>query len=99
MSINAAAVQKSAIATSWLIAGMAIGAEVYAPLKTSLTSLAGQHWTGKSVVAVAVFIIFYWVLRRTSTANTFTYAILLALSAVAGGVAIFGFFVWHFLSL
>ena len=93
---NPIAILRASIITVWSIAALAVGAELSAPLKTSLTSFAGQHWTGKSIVALAVFFISYAVLRHSSGQAIFSHTLALILSAILGGTAIFGFFVWHF---
>lgn len=98
MKPDAPAVLKAATITTWLIAAMAIGAEISGTLKALLASFAGHHWTGKSIVSLFVFVILYTVFRRIKRPdNLLSGAIILALSGILGGVAIFGFFVAHFL--
>ncbi|TSC85632.1 MAG: hypothetical protein G01um10148_1018 [Parcubacteria group bacterium Gr01-1014_8] len=98
MNLNTVATLRAGALTIWLIAALAIGTELSAPLKSFLTSLAGQHWTAKSILSFAAFVIFYTLFSRIGkSTSVLSSAILLSLSAIAAGIVIFAFFVWHFL--
>lgn len=98
MKPNVVAVQLAAAFTIWLVVALAIGTEVYPPFKAFLTSLLGQHWTAKSVISVVAFALFYILLKRSVRSSAvLSSTLFLVLSAIAGGIVIFGFYVWHFL--
>lgn len=89
---------RSATATVWLITAMAIGTEVYPALKSLLTSFAGQHWTAKSIVAVAAFGILYVVFRRRGELrHPLAEASVLIASVALGSALIFLFYFQHYM--
>ncbi|KKW35700.1 hypothetical protein A2852_00380 [Candidatus Adlerbacteria bacterium RIFCSPHIGHO2_01_FULL_54_23] len=95
---NIRGVLSAAIVTIWTIVVMAIATEIYPAFKAILTSFAGQHWTAKSTISLAVFFVLYLFFRsKEKPRNILSYAVALALSAVIGGAVIFGFYLWHFL--
>lgn len=97
MKLNIAALNLSALITIWLIVAFAIGTEIFPPLKSSLTTLAGSHWTAKSIISLAAFLLLYATFGRMRLPkNTLAGALAVAASAVLGGILIFGFFIWHF---
>ena len=75
-----------------------IAGELYAPLKDWLKSAFTHHWLGKSIISVAVFVIF-WILgmatfradedkTRQSVSVLFTVAVFCTLALAA-------FFIYH----
>lgn len=85
--------------TTWLIVFMTIYSEQSAPFKTFLATLAGHHWTAKSLIAVAAFIVISFFLRKIDLARGMVASVVAAvLSVILGSALIFAFFVWHFVS-
>ncbi|MEK7068669.1 MAG: hypothetical protein AAB964_02545 [Patescibacteria group bacterium] len=97
--MNSTALFRSAYATIWLIVGMTLLTEVSPPFKALLIQLAGQHWVAKSIITAIAFVVFYFLFRKSrESGKVFGGALMVLLNVVLGGSAIFGFFVWHFLT-
>ena len=98
MKMNSTALIYATTGTIWVIIALTLAAELSAPFKGLLVQLAGHHWVGKSVAAVAIFSVLYALCRRMrESQNTLQGAALVIASAVLGGIIIFSFFVWHFI--
>ncbi len=96
--MNVRALNRSAIATIVFITLLTILAELWAGLKGFLAAVTGHHWVTKSVFALVVFTAVY--LLSPKSKDTEDPARLVAYSlgaAVLGSLAIFLFFVVHFL--
>ncbi len=99
MRLNATALSYATIAVIWLVVGMTIGGEQSESFKALLASLGGHHWVGKSIVAVAAFLILYMLVkRRRESRNPLMLMLAVCASAVGGGIAIFLFYVSHYLA-
>lgn len=97
---NTRALINSVITVIWFVVIITITSELYKPLKTALAAMTGHHWVTKSVLAVVLLKLTYLLLKRRTTASDKSdtsgiYAVIG--SAVAGGLIIFIFFIWHFL--
>ena len=98
MNLNAKALVYSAIGAVWLVVAMTLGAELSAPFKALLAKLTEHHWISKSLIATLVFVIFYFMLKKSDDSRGMLGSVLfLIVSIVLGGLAIFGFYLWHFL--
>ena len=99
MKINTTALIRSCIFAIWYLVVVTIGAELSAPLKDFFVKVGGHHWTGKSIMTTAFFIVFYFVFSRMKESEKpekVIYALII--NAIIGGLAIFGYFLWHYLS-
>lgn len=89
----------AAVLNAIFVTVITIFAELNEPFKNWLKSLSGHHWTSKSILSIALYLIilvlFYVTLRNVGP-QKIRGAISLALwSAVLGSIAIFLFFVGH----
>lgn len=99
MRWNATALAYAVIGVIWLIVGMTVLSEKSEPFKTLLAGIGGHHWIGKSIVSIVAFAVFYLLFKRTSESKNLLMLILaVCISAIAGGLAIFAFFVSHYLA-
>ena len=97
MNINATALLRSTVAVMWLIVGMTLVTEVSPAFKAFLVQLAGHHWIGKSLIAVAALVVFYVLFRKSRESKGVLGGVLLVIgSVVLGGLSIFSFFLWNF---
>jgi len=82
----------------WYIVAVTIIAENFAPLKNALAAATGHHWVSKGVFALILFAVAYGAcvfLLTDSRENPKPVYVVIG-SAIAGGLAIFLFYVWHF---
>lgn len=99
MRWNATALAYATIGVIWLVVGMTIWSEQDESFKTLLASIGGHHWVGKSIVAAVAFLILYILMRRRrESRNPLMLMLLVCASAVGGGIAIFLFYVSHYLA-
>lgn len=99
MRINTTALIRSATASIWFVALTAVGSELYAPMKNFFVSVAAHHWTGKSVFAIGIFVVLYLVMFKMKDSDNPERVIKgLIVHSVLGGLFIFGYFAWHYLS-
>jgi hypothetical protein len=97
-NLNLTALLRSTILTIWFVVIVSIGAELSPALKSFFVKVGGHHWTGKSLLAVALFALCYFVHNRIKETKKAAKWISAALwSAILGGLMVFGFFVWHYL--
>lgn len=87
--------------TIWFIVAITVLMELFEEaVKPPLVALTGHHWVSKGALAVALFAVTYalgaW-LTKDDHGNVRPVAAAIG-SAVAGGLIIFFFFVWHFFS-
>ncbi len=75
-------------------------AELTKPLKDTLQAMTGHHWTSKGVLALAIFCLSYFAIRPLYKDEEFSMKDLFEVLAVSiiGGLALLGFFVWHFMA-
>ena len=98
MRWNTTALAYATIGVIWLVVGMTIGGEQSESFKALLASIAGHHWVGKSIVATVTFLILYMLMKRTGESrNPLMLMLLVCASVIGGGLAIFLFFVSHYL--
>ena len=96
---NSTALIRSTAVVIWLIVGMTLITEVSPAFKTFLVQIAGHHWTGKSIIAAVALVVFYFIFKRFRESSGVLGGVLTVIgSMVLGGLSIFAFFVWHFLS-
>lgn len=96
MKCNINAIAKSTIGVVWIVVAMTILSEISAPFKGILVAFAGHHWTAKSLLSVLVFIVMYFLLRKTDeTKNLAMYVYGALLSVVLGGLIILSFFIFE----
>ena len=75
-----------------------IAGELYAPLKDWLKSVFTHHWLGKSIISVAVFVVFWIIGMATFRADedkTRQSISVLFSVAVLCTFALAGFFIYH----
>ncbi len=85
----------SSITTVAVITLLTIAAELNAPLKDWLKQVFSHHWIGKSVIALAVFLIFSFVMRVPTKKPLRELVGWLICASIIGSLAIFIFFLWH----
>ncbi len=100
MNISTKSLTISTILTFLLIIAFTIWGELSQPFKTLLQSATGHHWVTKSLAAVVVFILSYFIFSRAAKEekNLAVELYILGFTALLGALAIFFFYVWHFLS-
>ena len=99
MKVHEKALLRSTYLTMWFIVAMTIWAELSAPFKGFLTGVLGHHWITKGVFALVFFILLYAVMsRQKDNADIKKETNFAVASAVLGGLAIFLFYVWHFIA-
>lgn len=100
MKKHAKALTLSSTLVIWFIVALTLGSEVSKPFKTFLAGMTGHHWVTKGVLSLVLFFLLYFIFAKTTEdsheAAGGIYAVVL--SAITGGLIIFGFFVWHFLA-
>lgn len=100
MKINLTALNRATWLTTILMVVLTIWADLNEPFKKTLTMLTGHHWVTKSVLAIVFFImlcLFFQGSKETKQLKkeiTWTVAV-----AILGSLTIFGFYVWHFLTV
>jgi len=81
----------------WFVVVATIAAESYAPVKDFLTGLTGHHWTAKGIIALVVFFLTAFVFSKKEDPDDLTGLVIgVIISALAGALAIFGFYMLHF---
>ncbi len=84
----------------WLVVALTLSAELSAPFKAFLAGLTGHHWTSKSVIAAAAFIVLYVLFKRMRESENILGSVVFAVvSILLGGVVIFSFYLSHFIVL
>ena len=94
--MNARALMRSAAIAIALVAILTILSELSPPVKGFL-ALFGHHWIGKGVLPLVVFGALYMVFARSAKSSSLKDAWLLIGTVVVSGLAIFGFYIWHFI--
>ncbi|OGN27340.1 MAG: hypothetical protein A2941_01840 [Candidatus Yanofskybacteria bacterium RIFCSPLOWO2_01_FULL_49_17] len=83
------------------IAVITIWAELSPALKAALKTLSGHHWLTKSIAIVIVYILVSFLVhlfvRDPSVVKVRRSLYMLISTTVLAGIAILGFFVWHYL--
>lgn len=94
------ALEYSAAITVWFIVGITVLAEVSTSFKTQLSTVSGHHWVTKSVLSVILFLLLYGVISKLAadSKKSVNNVYMVVVSVAAGGLIIFGFFIWHFLT-
>ena len=99
MKINSKAILYATVGVIWFVVATAIISEISAPFKLFLTNFAGHHWTSKSILAVAVFIVLYVLFRKSDESADILKGVFFVVgSVVLGGMMIFSFFLRHFIN-
>jgi len=97
---NITALIRSTIGTMWFVVIITIAGELYTPFKDLLASIAGHHWTTKSIFSLIFFSLLYGVLHKSAEAQKVTRgATLVVVHAILCGLILFAFFLWHFLGV
>ena len=85
------------------VTAVTIAAELNTPLKDWLKELSGHHWTSKSILSIALYIItlllIYAILQDISSRKVRNAVVFATWSAFAGSILIFAFFTGHHLKL
>lgn len=99
MKINSTALSISTIIVIWLVVVMTIVSEISESLHSFLAKVGGHHWVGKGITAVVVFILLNLIFSKMKESeNVLKNTVYIVVSTVLGGLIIFGFFLWHFIS-
>jgi hypothetical protein len=99
MRPHSTALIRATIGVIWLVVGMTILTEISAPFKNLLVELAGHHWAAKSLIAALAFALLYLIFRKTQESDNILRGVWYVIgSVVLGGLIIFSFYLWHFLS-
>ena len=56
-------------ASSWLLALLVIGAELFPPLKEALASAFSHHWIGKGAIIAIAFLLFGFLLKNKAVSE------------------------------
>ncbi|TSC81910.1 MAG: hypothetical protein G01um101420_693 [Parcubacteria group bacterium Gr01-1014_20] len=98
MTKNITALIYATLGTIWFTVLVTIWAEFSEPFKNSLKAVTGHHWTTKSIFAVILFFLLYFVFLKTKESTNIKKSInFVLLNTILGGLALFIFFIWHFL--
>ncbi len=98
MKLHTKALSQSTSITIVWIAVMTIWSELSSSYKDFLKELTGHHWVSKGVISIILFILAYLVLSRLiKDKNTEKSTNTTIILVVVSGMAIGGFFIWHFL--
>lgn len=93
---------RSAIIAVVFVAAATILAELYAPFKDFLKNNFYHHWVGKSVISFAIFaaggVLCYLIPHKPEIKRLAICFWILSISAVLGTLAVFGFFVYEYVS-
>ncbi len=76
-----------------LVVVLTVGAELFAPLKSTLAAVFGHHWIGKGVLSAALWLTVAYVGSDKPFENTVGY---LRRALVCGSLVIVGFYVIHY---
>ena len=100
MKLNIKSLNYSTVLTICLIVVLTILGELSKSFKTFLASITGHHWVAKSVFSLIFFVIIYFLLSKTVKDGTDSIhqTIYTIIAVILGGIIIFGFYVWHFIS-
>jgi hypothetical protein len=97
--MNIKALTRSTTLTIWLITAMTIWSELSSSFKVFLTDVSGHHWTAKGLFSLIFFTLVYYMSvpnkKKFNLSKEINYVML---SAILGGLIIFGFFIEHFIS-
>ena len=98
MKFNSRALIGSVVGVIWLIVAITLLSEVSESFKSFLTQVAGHHWTGKSIITAAAFVVFYVLLRKSEESKDILLgAFFVVGSVILGGLVIFLYFLQHFI--
>ena len=90
-----------AIAAGIFAVAVTIIAEESPGFKASLVSIAGHHWTTKSIFTALVYLLVakyaYWFTNEHKSKSAVQALAALIWFAILGSVVIFLYFVWHYL--
>lgn len=99
MMPNSKALVRATVGVVWLVVVMTIAAELSAPFKALLAETFTHHWIGKGVISAVAFVVFYAIFSRARESDSVSRdAWKVVWSVVLGGLAIFLFYLWHFIS-
>ena len=98
MRLHEKAVSAATSLTIIFITLITIIAELIAPLKDTLKAITGHHWFTKGVAGIVFFIAAYFTSAHLLNDREMSSTDLIEVVAltIAGGLALFLFFIWHF---
>ena len=92
----------AAIITGIAVAVITIWADLYAPLKDILKTLTGHHWITKSLGSIILYLVLWGVLSASAGEKNGEQGKralwLLFIFTILSALAIFAFYVWHYLA-
>lgn len=85
------------IAVAVLVAVLTVGGELWTPLKDALRGIFTHHWLGKSILALAAFVLIFLIRARVRTdAGKARMAVIYAAGAcLLSSAVMLGYFVAH----
>ena len=93
---------RSAIAAVVFVAAATILAELYPAFKDFLKNNFYHHWVGKSVITLAIFVVggplCYLIPHKPEIKRLAVCLWVLAIAAILGTLAIFGFFAYEYIN-
>lgn len=101
MKYNITSLIHATISTIVFIVALTLGGELSKPFKLLLSGVTGHHWVTKGVFSLIFYAISYALVSRVTAENAdpiFPQTINLVKAVILGGLIIFGFYVWHFVS-
>jgi len=93
----------SALITGLAVVAVTIYMEYSPAFKVVLTNLTSHHWISKSVGSLILYFVLFFILNKIGGENKNEFQVKRALWSlfivtILSGLAIFAFFVWHFLA-
>ena len=100
MKFNIKSLNYSTILTVSLIVILTLWSELSEQFKIFLASITGHHWVTKGIFSLIFFVIIYSLLSKTvkDRIDSIYETVYTVIAVILGGIIIFGFYVWHFVS-
>lgn len=93
----------SALITGLVVVAVTIYMEYSPVFKVILTNLTSHHWISKSLGSLILYFVLFFILNKIGGENKNEFQVrralwTLFLAIILSALAIFAFFVWHFLA-
>lgn len=90
----------AAIVSIWFSVVITIWGDMHAPLKASLASMTGHHWVTKGWLSLGLYALVFalvYSVSREADRKASKALWMLVTNSILATVAMFGFFVWHYM--
>lgn len=100
MNMNIKSMIVSLTSVVWVLVVLTLLTEIFPSVHEYLTKLTGHHWTSKSVIAIILFVLLSFIFKGSSqeSSSVLKSAKILVLSVVIGGLIIFSYFAFNYIS-